>query len=301
MDLTEEDREKLRELPARLKRRIIGQDAAVAAVAERLLHGELGLTHPGRPKASFLFLGPTGVGKTELTQQFTQFVFGPDKLVRLDMSEYQTRDRVPMLITRVAAGYDACAGTGTLLFDEIEKAHPQVLDLLLQLLDAARLTAEDNRTLDFSGWYIVLTSNIGAQRIMAMRRSKFETMERLVKQDAQRELRPEIFARVTAVAVFDKLSYETQCAIASDMVGSEVAALCRSGCPVTVGSGVTEVVIKRGYDERLGARPMRDAAELLVRNALTEDLLQGGSGSGRLCPNADGTRIQLQTQQLTST
>ena len=113
MDLTEEDREKLRELPARLKRRIIGQNAAVAAVAERLLHGELGLTHPGRPKASFLFLGPTGVGKTELTQQFTQLVFGPDKLVRLDMSEYQTRDRVPLLITRVTAGYDACSGMGT--------------------------------------------------------------------------------------------------------------------------------------------------------------------------------------------
>jgi ATP-dependent Clp protease ATP-binding subunit ClpB len=102
---------------------------------------------------------------------------------------------------RIAEGYDACGGAGTLLFDEIEKAHSRVLDVLLQLLDAARLTTGANRVLDFSNWYCVLTSNIGAPRIMAMRKSKYETMERLVRQDAQRELRPEIFARVTAIAV----------------------------------------------------------------------------------------------------
>src|SRR5690606_8306987 len=129
-------------------------------------------------KASFLFLGPTGVGKTELCQQFTNRLLGPGKLVRFDMSEYQTPERVALLLERIGAGFDACAGVGTLLLDEIEKAHRQVLDILLQLLDAARLTTGENRLLDFTPWYVVLTSNIGAPRIMAMRKSKFETMER---------------------------------------------------------------------------------------------------------------------------
>src|ERR1043166_2046605 len=198
--ITEAQREKLRGLPLRLRNRIIGQNAAVTVVSERLQHGELGLTTGGRPKASFLFLGPTGVGKTELTQQFTEELFGPSRLVRLDMSEYQTRDSLALLLGtshdepgRIAEGFDACGGSGTLLFDEIEKAHPRVLDVLLQLLDAARLTTGANRVLDFTPWYIVMTSNIGAQRIMALRKSKFETLDRLVRLDAQRELRPEIF------------------------------------------------------------------------------------------------------------
>jgi len=115
-----------------------------------------------------MFLGPTGVGKTELTLRFTEDLIGPDRVVRLDMSEYQTADRLALLLGtaeepgRIAEGFDACAGCGTLLFDEIEKAHPRVLDVLLQLLDAARLTTGRNRVLDFSAWYIVLTSNIGA-------------------------------------------------------------------------------------------------------------------------------------------
>lgn len=298
--VSETHREKLRALPSRLKTEIVGQDPAVDIVAERLQHGELGLTTPGRPKASFLFLGPTGVGKTELTQQFTAELYGREKLVRLDMSEYQTRESLALLLGtaredpgRIAEGYDACGGSGTLLFDEIEKAHPRVLDVLLQLLDAARLTTGANRVLDFSRWYCVLTSNIGAPRIMAMRKSKYETMERLVRQDAQRELRPEIFARVTAIVVFDKLNYDTQCRIAAGMVDQEVRAQNARGFGLGGDRGVVDVVIKRGYDDRLGARPMRDATELLVRNALAADLLAGGCGTGRLAAHPGGTKLQL--------
>lgn len=299
--LSKAEREKLRLLPERLRRSIVGQDAAVDLVAARLQHGELGLTSSGRPKASFLFLGPTGVGKTELTQQFTLELCGPNKLVRLDMSEYQTRESLSLLLGvsqnepgRIAEGYDACGGSGTLLLDEIEKAHARVLDVLLQLLDAARLTTGSNRVLDFSSWYCVLTSNIGASRIMAMRKSKYETMERLVRQDAQRELRPEIFARVTAIAVFDKLSYDTQCRIAASMVTKELAAKAALGLALVADPSVTDVAIKRGYDDRLGARPMRDAVELLVRNALTENLLAGGTGCGRLVAHPSGTKLELQ-------
>src|SRR3954467_15900116 len=147
MNGVDPQREKLRSLPDRLKARLRGQELAIDRVAERLQHGELGLTTPGRPKASFLFLGPTGVGKTELTLRFTEELMGFGKVVRLDMSEYQTPDRLALLLGvsdrepgRIAEGFDACAGRGTLLFDEIEKAHPRVLDLLLQLLDAARIT-----------------------------------------------------------------------------------------------------------------------------------------------------------------
>jgi ATP-dependent Clp protease ATP-binding subunit ClpB len=300
MTLTEAHREKLRTLPMRLKAVLTGQDMAIDLVAERLQHGELGLTTPGRPKASFMFLGPTGVGKTELTLRFTEDLIGPDRVVRLDMSEYQTADRLALLLGtseeagRIAEGFDACEGRGTLLFDEIEKAHPRVLDVLLQLLDAARLTTGRNRVLDFSNWYVVLTSNIGAQRIMGMRKSKYETMERLVRQDAQRELRPEIFARITVTVVFNKLDFDAQCAIAGGMIAKECAALAARGFAITPEPTVSEVVIQRGYHERLGARPMRDATELLIRNALAQELLRGGTGKGRLRPDAEGQQLELE-------
>ncbi len=301
MALAEAHREKLRTLPRRLKSLLTGQDLAIDLVAERLQHGELGLTTPGRPKASFMFLGPTGVGKTELTLRFTEDLIGPNRVVRLDMSEYQTADRLALLLGtaeeagRIAEGFDACEGRGTLLFDEIEKAHPRVLDVLLQLLDAARLTTGRNRVLDFSDWYIVLTSNIGAQRIMTMRKSKYETMERLVRQDAQRELRPEIFARITVTVVFNKLDFDAQCTIAGGMIAKECAALAARGFVLTPAQDVSDVVIQRGYHERLGARPMRDATELLIRNALAQELLRGGSGQGRLRPDADGQQLKVES------
>ena len=292
--------ERLRTLPGRLQQLVIGQEAAVATVCERLQHGELGLTTPGRPKASFLFLGPTGVGKTELSLQFTHDLLGPNKFVRLDMSEYQTKESVEMLLGksakkpgRIAEGYDACGGIGTLLFDEIETAQREVLDVWLQLLDAGRLTTGANRVLDFSPWYIVLTSNIGAQRIMAMRKSKYETMERLVRQDAQRELRPEILGRITASIVFDKLGYDIQCRIAEGMVQRELSAHRARGYAMNAGAGVLEAIIQRGYNDRLGARPMRDAVELLVRNALSENLLNGGRGIGELRGHPTGTKLEL--------
>src|SRR3954468_1323355 len=247
--VTDAQREKLRTLPTRLKSVITGQDQAIELVGEAFQHGELGLTTPGRPKASFLFLGPTGVGKTELTLRFTDDLIGPDRVVRLDMSEYQTADRLALLLGtseepgRIAEGFDACDGRGTLLFDEIEKAHPRVLDVLLQLLDAARLTTGRNRVLDFSEWYVVLTSNIGAQRIMTLRKSKFETMERLVRQDAQRELRPELFARITVTVVFNRLDYDAQCEIAGGMIEKECGALAVRGFVVSPERSVSEVVI----------------------------------------------------------
>ena len=293
-------REKLRLLPATLKQRVVCQEEAVDVVAERLQHAELGLTPPGRPKASFLLLGPTGVGKTRLVIEFTRELLGEGKLVRIDMSEFQTQERLGLLLGaseaepgRIAEGYDACDGVGTLLLDEIEKAHPRVLDILLQILEPARLTTGANRVLDFSNWYVAMTSNIGAARIMAMRRSIYETMRRLVQQDAQRELRPEIFARITEAVVLNRLDYDAQTRIAAQVVEGELAVHTSAGHEMAVERGVAEIVINRGYSDRLGARPMRDAAERLVRSALTTDLLKGGRGAGRLQAHSSGTKLEL--------
>ncbi len=293
-------RERLCSLSAKLRQAVIGQDEAVTTIVPRLQHAALALTMPGRPKASFLFLGPTGVGKTKLVLQFTQELLGPGKVVRLDMSEYKTEDRLTLLLGssrddpgRIAEGYDACDGIGTLLLDEIEKAHPRVLDILLQLLEPARLTTGANRVLDFSSWYVAMTSNIGAQRIMAMRRSLYETMRRLVERDAQSELRPEIFARITEAVVLNKLSYDVLCRIADAVLDEELAHHRACGHAVTYERGVVDVVIKQGYNDRLGARPMRDAVERLVRNALTDDLLNGGRGAGRLRAHPSGTKLEL--------
>lgn len=295
-------RQKLSTLPVRLRQQVVGQDEASAVVAERLQHGELELTVPGRPKAGFLFLGPTGVGKTELSLRFTEDLIGGNKLVRLDMSEYQTQDRLGLLLGtsrddpgRIAEGYDACGGVGTLLLDEIEKAHRRVLDILLQILEPARLTTGGNRVLDFSSWYVVLTSNIGASRILAMRRSKYETMARLVLQDAQLELRPEIFGRITAAVVFNKLGYDAQCEIAAHLLERELLAQQARGHRMTAGPGVVEVIVKRGYSDRFGARPMRDAVELLARNALARDILEGGRGNGTLRAQENGMALRLET------
>lgn len=293
-------REKLKTLPERLKRRVVCQTEAIDSVAERLQHAELGLTPPGRPKASFLLLGPTGVGKTKLVLEFTQELLGSGKVVRLDMSEYQAPDRLALLLGnsreepgRIAEGYDACGGTGTLLFDEIEKAHPRILDILLQVLEPARLTTGSNRELDFSGWYVAMTSNIGAARVMAMRRSIYETMRRLVRQDAQRELRPEIFARITEVVVLNRLDYGAQTQIAESVVAAELDEHRARGHAIALARGVSDVVINGGYSDRLGARPMRDAAERMVRSALAADLLNGGRGIGRLEVHPSGTKLQL--------
>jgi ATP-dependent Clp protease ATP-binding subunit ClpB len=293
-------REKLRALPNRLKNRIVCQDEPINIVVERLQHAALGLASSDRPVASFLLLGPTGVGKTKLVLEFSAELFGPDRVVRLDMSEYQTQDRLALLLGssaeepgRLADGYNACHGVGTLLFDEIEKAHPRVLDILLQILEPGRVTTGYNRVLDFTPWVIAMTSNIGAARVMGMRRSIYETMRRLVIAEAQRELRPELFARNAEVVVFNRLDYHAQARIADGVIAGELTAQGGRGHKMVFDRAALPTVISRGYSERLGARPMRDTAERMVRGALATDLLNGGRGVGRLQAHPSGTKLEL--------
>lgn len=279
---------KLQELEKILEQRIRGQSHVIPRVVSVLQRGELGLTKPTRPRGSFMFLGPTGVGKTEITLTFTDFLFGPDKLSRFDMSEYQTQESLGVLLGArlgergtLGMAYDK-ASFGTLLFDEIEKAHPRVLDVFLQILDAARVTMASGDTLDFSRHYIVLTSNIGATEILHVQHSTHATMERHVLTRAQQSLRPEMFARVTEKLVFNRLSYDDQLEIAALLLAGELKFLGAKGYSLNPDKSVLPFLVRRGFHPKLGARPMRDAVEKYVGDAVSTDVLIGGKGSGHL-------------------
>ena len=289
--------ERLRRLKRELLERIRGQDHIISPVVSVLERGELGLTATNRPRGSFLFLGPTGVGKTELALTFTDYLLGRDKLLRFDMSEYQTQESLAVLIggrvgeTGLLGLALSKTSGGTLLFDEIEKAHPRVLDVFLQMLDAARVTMASGETLDLSGFYIVFTSNIAAAEVINLQHSSFATMERHVLAKAQRTLRPELYARITEKLVFKSLSYEVQKAIADLHIAREVSFLKEKGYDVSISHDVVSLLMRRGFHPRLGARPLRDAIEKYLRGAVAKATLAGEVSSRMELSAGDGEVI----------
>jgi len=280
--------ERLSHLTETLRAEIRGQDHVTPRVASVVQRGELGLSKPGRPRGSFVLLGPTGVGKTETVVVVTTQVFGPDKLFRFDMSEFQTQDTLGLLLgARLGEiGYLGAvrerAAEGSLLFDEAEKAHPRVLDILLQLLDAARVTVATGQTLDFSGFYVWLTSNIGSAELMSLQHSSDATLERHVLTRAQQALRPEIFARINEKLVFHRLSYEFQLVIAEKFLTRELAFLAARGHKLELDKTVLPFLVRKGFHPKLGARPMRDAVEKQVGDAVADRLLRDREASGVL-------------------
>src|SRR2546421_7407816 len=289
MTLLHQERiERLRNLNSTLLAEIRGQNHVIPRVVSVVQRGELGLSKAGRPRGSFLLLGPTGVGKTETVLVVTNQLFGSEQLFRFDMSEFQTQETLGLLLgARLGeAGYLGAvrerAAEGSLLFDEAEKAHPRVLDILLQLLDAARITIATGRTLDFSGFYVWLTSNIGSAELLSLQHSTDATLERHVLTRAQQALRPEIFARITEKLVFHRLSYEHQLEVAEKFLEREIAFLRTRGHDLTVDDSVLPFLVRKGFHPKLGARPMRDAVEKLVGDTVASDLLAGGDGSGYL-------------------
>jgi ATP-dependent Clp protease ATP-binding subunit ClpB len=279
---------KLQELDVLLPREIRGQSHTIPRIISAVRRGELGLTKPSRPRGSFLLLGPTGVGKTETVVVATNHVFGEGKLFRFDMSEFQNQEALGLLLgARLGEiGYLGAvrerAAEGSLLFDEAEKAHPRVLDILLQLLDAARLTVATGQTLDFSGFYVWLTSNIGSAELMSLQHSNEATLERHVLTRAQQTLRPEIFARVNEKLVFHRLSYEHQLEIAEKFLSREIEFLAVRGHKLELDKTALPFLVRKGFHPKLGARPMRDAVEKLVGDAVTECLLAGRPACGIL-------------------
>lgn len=289
------------ELDAFLRRRILGQDQVVPRIVSVLRRGQLGLTKAGRPRGSFLFLGPTGVGKTEITLAFTEFLMSRDRLFRFDMSEYQTQESLALLLGGNArergtlGGVVSKTANGTLLFDEIEKAHPRILDIFLQILDAARITTASGETLNLSSFYVVFTSNIGSAELMNLQHSSFATMERHVLTRAQQSLRPELYARITEKLVFNRLSYDIQLDIAQLLLDEELKFLRERGHELTVASDVLSFIVRRGFHPRLGARPMRDAVEKLVGDAVAEQLLSSAVTSGKLLVHDNAERLRIET------
>lgn len=279
---------KLRELDSLLPREIRGQSHALLRIISSVRRGELGLTKPARPRGSFLLLGPTGVGKTETVIVTTAQLFGPGQLFRFDMSEFQNQEALGLLLgARLGeVGYLGAvrerASEGSLLFDEAEKAHPRVLDIMLQLLDAARVTVATGQTLDFSGFYIWLTSNIGSAELMSLQHSNDATLERHVLTRAQQTLRPEIFARIHEKLVFHRLSYENQLEIAEKFLSLEIQFLATRGHRLELDNTVLPFLVRKGFHPKLGSRPMRDAVENLVGEAVSACLLDSRTACGLL-------------------
>jgi ATP-dependent Clp protease ATP-binding subunit ClpB len=291
--------ERLRKLDGVLRTEIRGQNQVLPRVVSVVQRGEFSLTKPGRPRGSFLLLGPTGVGKTETVVVLTRQIFGAEKLFRFDMSEFQTQESLGLLLgaklgeTGYLGAMRERAAEGSLLFDEAEKAHPRVLDIMLQLLDAARITVATGETLDFSGFYIWLTSNIGSAELMSLQHSNDATLERHVLSRAQQALRPEIFARITEKLVFNRLSYEHQLEIAEKFLSREVEFLTSRGHKLELDKTVLPFLVRKGFHPKLGARPMRDATEKLVGDAVAGALLANGRAEGCLMADSANDCLKI--------
>ena len=291
---------RLRNLARILQAEIRGQNQVLPRVVSVVQRGEFGLTKPGRPRGSFLLLGPTGVGKTETVVVLTRQIFGVEKLFRFDMSEFQTQESLGLLLGAKLGemGYLGAmrerAAEGSLLFDEAEKAHPRVLDIMLQLLDAARITVATGQTLDFSGFYVWLTSNIGSAELMSLQHSNDATLERHVLSRAQQALRPEIFARITEKLVFGRLSYEHQLEIAEKFLSREIEFLTSRGHKLELDKTVLPFLVRKGFHPKLGARPMRDATEKLVGDAVAGALLANGRAEGCLMADNANDRLKIE-------
>lgn len=271
--------ELLRRLPDHLGENIKGQDHVILPVCSVLRRGELGLANARRPRGSFLFVGPTGVGKTEITNVFTEYLFAGSKPVRFDMSEYQTHSSVEKLIGEKVGDVGllgkalANVDRGTLLFDEIEKAHPLVLDLFLQVLEDAAITLASGERKILSGFYVVFTSNIGAAEAMRMRSAPFASVQRTVLSRVNQQLRPELVGRVTEKIVFSSLEYATQRAICAQMIERELTRLRALGLEIEIGLDALELLVREGYHRGLGARPMRAAVERYIQERAVRGML----------------------------
>ncbi len=292
--LTEEERERLLRLEGQLHERVIGQEEAVEAVAEAIRRARAGLADPNRPIGSFLFLGPTGVGKTELARTLAEALFGEEAaMIRIDMSEFQERHTVSRLVGAPPGyvGYEE-AGQLTesvrrrpysvLLLDEIEKAHPDVFNILLQILDDGRLTDGQGRTVDFKNTLIIMTSNMGAERIQAhaRRNESFEDLKEDMDRILRNTLRPEFVNRIDEIIVFRALSREQIAEIARLLLDRTRRRLEPQGIEVEFTEAALDLLAEEGFDPEFGARPLRRTIQRRVENELSRMVLGGSLNPG---------------------
>ncbi len=300
--LTEDEAERLLHMEDILHRRVIGQDEAVSAVSRAIRRGRVGLKDPKRPTGSFIFLGPTGVGKTELCRALAEALFGDENaMIRVDMSEYMEKHSVSKLIGS-PPGYVGFDEGGQLtekvrrtpysvvLFDEIEKAHPDVFNILLQILEDGRLSDSQGRVVDFKNTIIVMTSNLGAHDLMERKRLGFgesddaptdEEIRATVMQRLREAFRPEFLNRIDEVIVFHRLDKETIREIARSMFDTVAKRILdASGVELTADDSALDLIADEGFDPTYGARPLRRALSSKVEDAVAEKILDGSLKSG---------------------
>ncbi len=295
--LAEEESDRLLRMEEILHRRVIGQDEAVAAVSRAIRRARAGLKDPKRPIGSFIFLGPTGVGKTELARAVAEAMFGDeDAMVRVDMSEYMEKFAVSRLVGAPPGyvGYDEGGQLtdavrrkpySVVLLDEIEKAHPDVFNILLQVLEDGRLTDARGRTVDFRNTVIIMTSNVGVSLIKreAMlgfktdegENKNYENMKRRVMDDLRRAFRPEFLNRIDDTIVFHALSQEHIAEIVGLMVREVAGRLAENEIEIEVTEAAKEYLAREGFDEEYGARPLRRAIQKEIEDRLSEEMLKG--------------------------
>lgn len=302
--LTEEESMRLLKLEEILHRRVIGQHEAVAAVAKAIRRGRVGLKDKNRPIGSFIFLGPTGVGKTELSKALAEAMFGDEKsIIRMDMSEYMEKHTVSRLVGSPPGyvGYDEGGQLteavrrkpySVLLFDEIEKAHPDVFNILLQILDDGRVTDAQGKVVDFKNTVIILTSNVGARRITEKQSTlgfgdiaqgangDYEKTKELVMKELKNLFKPEFLNRVDDIIVFHKLTAEDTGEIARNMLGGLKRKLADMDIFITITDAAVQAVAEKGYDPAYGARPLRRVIQSDIEDKISEEMLEKHISAG---------------------
>ena len=316
--LAEKESERLLKLESILHKRVIGQEEAVVAVAKAMRRGRVGLQDPNRPIGSFLFLGPTGVGKTELSKALAEAMFGSENaLIRVDMSEYMEGHSVSKMIGS-PPGYVGFEEGGQLsekirrnpysvvLFDEIEKAHPDVFNVLLQVLDDGHITDSKGRKVSFKNTILIMTSNAGAQRIIDPKnlgfgaaeteKQSYDKMKGKVMEEVKRLFKPEFINRIDEIMVFHPLNREDMKAIVT-LLSKNLSKRCKEQMDIelSVGSAVKEYLIEKHMDVKMGARPMKRAIQSEIEDALAEEILAGKVKSG------DKVSVGLKNKKITFT
>jgi ATP-dependent Clp protease ATP-binding subunit ClpB len=290
--MLEGEREKLLRMEEALHRRVIGQDEAVTAVSDAIRRSRAGLSDPNRPIGSFLFMGPTGVGKTELSKALAEFLFDTEEaMVRIDMSEFMEKHSVARLIG-APPGYVGYEEGGYLteavrrrpysviLMDEIEKAHPEVFNILLQVLDDGRLTDGHGRTVDFRNSVVIMTSNLGSQRIQSLAGEGYEAMKAAVLEVVGQHFRPEFINRVDEMVVFHPLEQGQIRQIAVIQLGGLRKRLESHGFGLMVSDEALDLLAEAGFDPVYGARPLKRAIQHQIENPLAQRILAGEFASG---------------------
>jgi len=304
--LVEEETQKLLRMEESIHQRIVGQEEAVRAVSKAVRRARAGLKDPRRPVGSFIFLGPTGVGKTELARALAEFLFGDENaLIRIDMSEYSERHTISRLVGS-PPGYVGYEEGGQLseqvrrrpysvvLFDEIEKAHPEIFNVLLQILDDGRLTDAQGRTVDFKNTVIIMTSNVGAPILekevaigfrpasaeLSSMESAYERMKERIMEELRRTFRPEFLNRIDEVIIFRPLTSDQIKAIVNILISRVQRELRGQNMELELTEAAKELLAKEGFDPTFGARPLRRAIQRLVEDQLSDELLRGSFSSG---------------------